>query len=91
MRPEGASPARDNAFRVVRAHLSFLDAADPLPPDASLRDLGLNSLAAIDLLLDLEQTFGVVFPNELLTEETFRTASSIASAVVRLTRPAEET
>lgn len=90
MRPDDARPTRDNAFRVVRDHLPFLAAADPLPPDASLRELGLDSLAAIDLLLDLEQTFGVVFPDELLTEDTFRTATSIASAVVRLTRSAEE-
>lgn len=81
---------RDNSFRVVRGHLRFLDTTDPLPPDANLRELGLDSLAAIDLLLDLEQTFGVVFPEELLTEETFRTARSIARAVARLTQPPEE-
>ena len=78
---------RDEAFRVVRRHLSFLRPEDTLSADASLRELGLDSLAAIDLLLDLEQTFGVVFPDKELTEETFRTAANIASAVVRLTAP----
>ncbi len=89
-RPEDATAARDETFRVVRNHVSFLRAEDPLPPEKSLRELGLDSLAAIDLLLDLEQTFGVVFPDEELTEETFRTTANIARAVVRLTRPAEE-
>ena len=83
-RPRDATDAREEAFRVVRNHLSFLRAEDPLPPDKSLRELGLDSLAAIDLLLDLEQTFGVVFPDEELTEETFRTAANIAAAVERL-------
>ncbi len=90
MGQEDAIPTQDDAFRVVRNHLRFLDAADPLAPDASLRELGLDSLAAIDLLLDLEQTFGVVFPEQLLTEETFRTASSIAGAVASLTSSPEE-
>jgi acyl carrier protein len=75
---------RDETFRVVRRHLSFLPAADELVADASLRQLGLDSLAAIDLLLDLEQTFGVVFPDKELTEETFRTAADIAAAVGRV-------
>jgi acyl carrier protein len=90
MGPEDAMLVRDNSFRVVREHLRFLDATDPLPPDANLRELGLDSLAAIDLLLDLEQTFGVVFPDQLLTEETFRTARNIAGAVALLTRPPKE-
>jgi acyl carrier protein len=90
MSPGHDADTRDNAFRVVRDHLRFLDPGEPLPADASLRALGLDSLAAIDLLLDLERTFGVVFPDELLTEETFRTATRIASAVVSLTRSTGE-
>ena len=89
MRPDDRVSTRDSVVRVVRRHLRFLDAADPLPRDASLQKLGLDSLAAIDLLLDLEQVFGVVFPDELLTEETFRTAQGIADAVERLVRAAE--
>jgi acyl carrier protein len=89
-RSSEATATRDKTFRVVRKHLSFLRAEDPLPPEKSLRELGLDSLAAIDLLLDLEQTFGVVFPDEELTEETFRTAANIAAAVERLTRSAKE-
>ena len=88
-RPQDATAMRDETFRVVRNHLSFLRAEDPLPSEKSLRELGLDSLAAIDLLLDLEQTFGVVFPDEELTEETFRTAGNIAGAVARLTRSEE--
>jgi acyl carrier protein len=74
----------EQAFGVVRRHLKFLNTAEPLRPDASLRDLGLNSLAAIDLMLDLEQTFAIVFPDEELTEQTFRTAGGIAAAVARV-------
>ena len=80
------TPTADRAFAVVRKRLKFLDAAQPLNPEANLRQLGLDSLAAIDLLLDLEQTFRVVFPDELLTEETFRTAGNLASAVEQLMR-----
>jgi acyl carrier protein len=89
--PGSVIPPAGRVDLVVRNHLRFLDASAPLPPDANLRDLGLDSLAAIDLLLDLEQTFGVLFPDELLTQETFQTAANLADAVARLTRSMEAT
>ena len=88
-RPDNATDTREETFRVIRKHLGFLRDEEPLPPDKSLRELGLDSLAAIDVLLDLEQTFCVVFPDQELTEETFRTAANIVGAVTRLTHGAE--
>lgn len=62
---------------VLRAHLRFLEPDAPLAPDDALGKLGLDSMAAIDLLLDLERTFGVHIPDDLLSAETFETVGSL--------------
>lgn len=46
-----------------------------------LPDLGLDSMSAIELVLTIEERFGVQFPDELLVRETFETLSSLESAV----------
>ncbi|HHP1111527.1 MULTISPECIES: phosphopantetheine-binding protein [Bacillus cereus group] len=50
----------------------------------SLKDLGLDSLASIDLLLELEDEFDVVFSDELLTEKTFENANTLWKIVHKL-------
>ena len=62
---------------VLRRHLRFLEPAAPLPPGEPLGRLGLDSMAAINLLLDLETTFGVQIPDDLLSAETFETFASL--------------
>lgn len=48
---------------------------------ACLPDLGLDSLAAIELVIHIEDTFGTEFPPELLVRETFATLGSLERAV----------
>jgi acyl carrier protein len=61
----------------LRAQLPFVDAGAALGPDTDLRDLGLDSMVAIDLLLDLEESFGITFPDEAIRADTFRTPRSL--------------
>jgi acyl carrier protein len=51
---------------------------------ASLPDLGLDSMTAIELVLHIEDTFGVQFPEELLVRETFATFPALCAAVESL-------
>ncbi|MEV4178895.1 acyl carrier protein [Nonomuraea sp. NPDC049709] len=44
----------------------------------------VNSLFAMELVMFVEKTFGVTIPNEELRIDNFRTASSMAGLVVRL-------
>jgi acyl carrier protein len=62
---------------VLRPHLRFLEGNAPLTPDQPLGDLGLDSMAAVNLLLDLEQAFDVQIPDDLLSAETFETLASV--------------
>ena len=66
---------------VIRANVQFLPADQSLGPGDSLFDLGLDSMGTIQLLLELEETFGVTFPDEALTPEVFATPGSLWEVV----------
>lgn len=63
----------DDFEQTVRRFLPYLPADEPLDPDTALRDLGLDSLATVELLAALEQRFQVRFRDDALSLENFRT------------------
>jgi acyl carrier protein len=65
---------------ILRRHLRYLQPGEPLAPDAPLRDLGLDSMAAVTLMLDLEDEFGVTLPDSELTRHTFGTPGALWAA-----------
>jgi acyl carrier protein len=44
---------------------------------ADLGKLGLDSLQSIELLMELEQAFGVTIPDEKITVESFATPANV--------------
>jgi acyl carrier protein len=74
----------DDRFEtLVRKHIK-LPADEPLNPDARLADLGLGSIQIVDLLVDLEQAFDIVFTDELLAPDTFGTPRSLWKSIANL-------
>lgn len=69
---------------ILCQHLKLVEDAQNIPMDKELEALGLDSMGAINLLLDLEDNFGVSFPSELLNEDTFKTAVSLRNVVSSL-------
>jgi acyl carrier protein len=65
---------------LVRPFLKFAGDQE-LTPESRLRDLGLDSMRAIELLFALEDTYGVIVPDEKLVDETFETCSSLWTMV----------
>lgn len=63
--------------------LRHLRSAKPnaLNYDMELVQLGLDSMSAVAVLLDMEKTFNIRFPDEMLVEGTFRTAGNLKEAV----------
>ncbi|MDT0269262.1 phosphopantetheine-binding protein [Streptomyces sp. DSM 44915] len=61
----------------LRPHLPFLSPEEKLESDAPLRDLGLDSLATVELLATLESTYSVRFRDEALNMSTFDTAGTL--------------
>jgi acyl carrier protein len=69
---------------VLRGFLPHLEAgADPVP-DTPLNSYGLDSLAVISLMLELEDQLGVTFPDESLTPESFATTRALWETVSSL-------
>lgn len=79
--PMETSVSIEKVESVVRPHLKFLKPGDPLGVEQPLGEVGLDSMASIDLLLDLEDTFGIQIPDEELTENTFANLVEIQKLV----------
>ena len=66
---------------VLLRHLTAVESIEEIPLDRDLRMLGLNSMRAVDLVIDLEEEFGFLFPDEAFRDETFATAGDLLAVV----------
>lgn len=64
----------------LRRHLRLVK-PDSINYDLKLVQLGLDSMTAVALLLDMEKTFNIRFPDDMIVEGTFRTAGALKKAV----------
>jgi acyl carrier protein len=69
---------------MLRVYLPY-GGEGPLGADDVLADLGLDSMSVVSLLVDLEAGYGIEFPDELLTAETFDTVGSLWTALSGVT------
>ena len=67
----------------LRRHLRSAK-PDTINYDMELAQLGLDSMTAVAVLLDMEKTFGIKFPDDMLVEGTFKTARNLKEAVQKL-------
>ncbi|BCJ67441.1 acyl carrier protein [Polymorphospora rubra] len=77
----------DNGFPGLLKPFLKYAGTQPINPEASLNDLGLDSMRAIELLFAIEDTYGVSMPDELLTDATFATAGSLWATIEALRGP----
>ena len=78
---QNAEQVSEKIQAVLRPHLRFLPKNQPIPVNEGLGKLGLDSMAAINLLFDMEQAFDIKIPDELLTSETFETAAALEKTI----------
>lgn len=69
---------------ILNNYLKQIGDGNSLTMESNLYELGLDSMAAVNLLLELEETYGVMFPDALLTDSTFETPLALKSAIVSL-------
>ncbi len=82
-------PTINTVQAVLRRHIIEIGNLAPIDLDASLADAGLDSLGMVAFILDLERSFGIRVPPELMMPEKFaslRTATRTVSEL--LGRPA---
>lgn len=68
-------------LEVIRSHLLYFDEKDELALDQNLNDLGLDSMAKVNIILDIEQAIGVTVPDEMLVERHFGTPGAIIDTI----------
>lgn len=66
---------------ILRSHLPLLPTDRQLDHDAPLLRLGLDSLQAVTLILELEDELGVMLPDSGLTPATFASATSLWAVI----------
>lgn len=69
---------------LIAEHAGLPAGADELSDDTDLYRAGMKSFASVQLMLALEETFEIEFPEEMLNRQTFRSPASIQAAVVAL-------
>ena len=70
---------------VIRSHARLPVDVDGLTDDADLFQAGMTSHASVSVMLALEETFDLEFPDSMLTRRMFESVASISSAVRTLT------
>lgn len=76
--------SEDKLHDVLREHMPEAPAEGALDPEASLVDLGIDSLRLVELIIALEDSFEIVIPDEEMLAENFRTVGTISALVDRL-------
>ncbi|GAA3343090.1 hypothetical protein GCM10020358_40450 [Amorphoplanes nipponensis] len=69
------APEWDTRFETVLR--GILPLPPRLAPDTCLRSHGLDSLASIEVLMELEDAYAVRLPDSLLTGDTFATPAAL--------------
>lgn len=74
----------DRIREIVAAHGRLAVDVGTLSDDDDLYRSGMTSHATVNLMLALEDAFGITFPDDLLRRETFESVASIRRALAQL-------
>jgi acyl carrier protein len=69
---------------IMRRYLVLVPDGQDVPLETELPALGLDSMSALTLILELEQIFDISFPDSLLNATTFRSAKSLENVIQML-------
>jgi acyl carrier protein len=79
------NPPWDTRFEVlIRGALRLLEPDDPLPPDLRTADYGLDSLAMVELMLGIEEAYGISIPDDVVRPQIFSTPEKLWEVVDEL-------
>jgi len=76
---------RDGIRQVLDEHAHLKVSAAELEPYDDLYQKGMTSHASVNVMLALEERFGIEFPDHMLTRSAFATLANIERSVSELT------
>jgi len=74
--------------QIIKDHGRLPVDVDSLTDDADLYEAGMTSHASVNLMLGLEDSFDVEFPDHMLKRSVFESINAIASALRELEQEA---
>jgi acyl carrier protein len=74
----------EQIFQLVRRCAKSVNHEEHFAADRELTQLGVDSMALVELLAGIEESFNIIVPDEMLTMETFESARSVTAAVMLL-------
>jgi len=77
----------DEIRAVLRQNARLAADVDTLAPEADLYAAGLTSHATVNLMVALEDHFGVEFPERMLRRRSFESMAAIAASITELQTP----
>ena len=70
------APVPERFMDIVKRNSRTPDAVE-FDPDAAMASLGLESLALVNLLISIEEEYGIVFPQQLVRPAVFATPGKL--------------
>jgi acyl carrier protein len=80
----GMAMIDDKLRKILGSHVLDAGTVDHLRPDDELVEIGIDSLRLVELILDLEDAYQIVIPDEDMVPENFATVGAVAALVDRL-------
>jgi acyl carrier protein len=77
-------PSAAAVREIVKEHGHLAVDVNTLAEDASLYEAGMTSHASVNVMLALEDTFDVEFPDEMLKRSVFESVASISAALAQI-------
>lgn len=74
----------DKIRQILDTHAGLSKAASALADDADLYSAGMSSNASVNVMLALEDEFGVEFPDSMLRRSVFESIAAIRAALNEL-------
>jgi len=75
---------RDSIRDTLRQHARLSVDIDALADEADLYQAGMTSHATVNVMLALEQTFDIEFPDQMLRRSVFESIASMQAALEQL-------
>jgi acyl carrier protein len=77
---------REQIRSVLKEHGRFAGDPGEIGDDVDLYQLGMTSHASVGVMLALESTFDIEFPDRMLTRSVFESVAAISTAIEELLR-----
>jgi acyl carrier protein len=77
-------PVRDRIRQILKEHGQLGCDATTLDDGADLYAAGMSSRASVSVMLALESTFDLEFPDDMLRRDVFESVAAIATAIDRI-------